>query len=327
MADLISICVSSNPISDMEFLSTPAPFHKAPDADAAYDFTPATPDTALLGFSDSESSLTTSDSEEEPLSPVPAARELVVSSPKVAPDFTPYPKQGKQFTLYNHDSGMNMWKICFILEELGLTYNDVYMDFAGREHKSEAYLELNPNGKIPTLVDHSNDDFVVWESNPIIKYLSERYDPKGILSITDQKDQYRLDQWLFFQASGQGPYFGQAQWFMKFHKEYVPSAIERYQREIKRVFTVLERSLRDRDWLVGDKCTIADISFFKYNDYASKELLPQPFDFAGEFPNVYDWHQRVLARPSVQYVLKYKEELRRNRPTQKFEWNVEGERV
>lgn len=85
-----------------------------------------------------------------------------------------------------------------------MTYESKYLDFAKGEQKSAEHTALNPNGRIPTLVDHKNNDFTVWESNAILLYLVDRYDPEHKLSVTDEKDKYALLQWLFFQASGQG---------------------------------------------------------------------------------------------------------------------------
>ena len=91
-----------------------------------------------------------------------------------------------------------------MLDELGLTYEPVYLDFAKNEQTSPAYTQLNPNGRIPTLVDHKNGDFVIWESGAIFLYLVDKYDTEKRLTVTDEKERYSLIQWLFFQASGQG---------------------------------------------------------------------------------------------------------------------------
>lgn len=92
-------------------------------------------------------------------------------------------------------------------------------------------------------------------------YLVEHYDPEHKISVTDAAEKYQQLQWLFFQASGQGPYYGQAVWFVRYHSEQIPSAQERYRNEIKRVLSVLESVLSKQEWLVGGKPTIADISF------------------------------------------------------------------
>ena len=92
----------------------------------------------------------------------------------------------------------------FVLEELGLTYEPVYLDFSKDEQKAPAHTQYNPNGRIPTLVDHHNGDFAIWESDAIMLYLVDKYDTEKKLTVSDEKDRFAMLQWLFFQASGQG---------------------------------------------------------------------------------------------------------------------------
>ena len=139
------------------------------------------------------------------------------------------------------------------------------LDFAKEEHKTEEYRKLNPNGRIPTLIDHSNNDEVVWESNAILKYIAERYDTDKKLLVTDAKEKADLDTCtsssladprvltrgnlgLFYQASHQGPTFGQAQWFTFYHVPTIPSVVLRFQSEIKRIFSVLNDVLSRKEW-------------------------------------------------------------------------------
>lgn len=182
----------------------------------------------------------------------------------------------KPVVMYIH-MGMHMpnnWKICFLLKELGLECEMKFLDFAKDEQKQSPHIDQNPNGRIPTLVDRNNNSFPVWESNAILMYLMDRYDGEnktGFLGTTSE-EKAQVIQWLFFQASGQGmlhknkpsslivqavqidnnyyigPYYGQAHWFMFLHPEEIPSAIKRYQAEILRVLSVLEKHLQDRDW-------------------------------------------------------------------------------
>jgi len=212
---------------------------------------------------------------------------------------------GKQFTLYTHGGGPNGWKVAYVLEELGLSYESVYLDFKTAEQKAPAYTKLNPNGRIPTLVDHKNGDFTLWESCAILLYLVDKYDPEHKLSVSSESDKYIQTQWLFFQASGQGPYFGQAAWFANFHPEKIPSAIERYQNEIKRVWSVLESQLKTRDWLVGNKMTIADASFIPWNAAMIAGLSKgTDFDFAKEYPSVSRWHEAMVNRPPIKATME-----------------------
>ncbi|KAI0702243.1 thioredoxin-like protein [Earliella scabrosa] len=195
---------------------------------------------------------------------------------------------GKQFTLFTHIGGPNGWKAAFILEELGLSYESVFLDFGKGEQKASSHTQYNPNGRIPTLIDHANGDFAVWESNAIMLYLVDKYDKEKKLALTGDKEEekYQLLQWLFFQASGQGPYFGQAVWFMKYHSEQLPSAITRYQNEIQRVFSVLDTVLAKAPggYLVGGKCTVADLSFVTWNNNAVTFSIKDVVDVEKTYP-------------------------------------------
>ncbi|KAI0360535.1 glutathione S-transferase C-terminal-like protein [Trametes cingulata] len=198
-----------------------------------------------------------------------------------------------------------------VLHELGLEYETVNIDLSKNEQKSPDFVKLNPNGRVPALVDHSNDDFAIWESNAILLYLVEKYDPEHKLSVSDAKEKFELLQWLFFQSSGQGPYFGQAMWFLRYHPERIPSAIERYQKEIVRVFGVLDSVLSKQEWLVGGKMTIADLSFIPWNVGAVVRADLDKFDggvdVEKQFPAFYKWHQKLCARPFVAEFLKERE--------------------
>ncbi|GJE90968.1 glutathione S-transferase [Phanerochaete sordida] len=210
---------------------------------------------------------------------------------------------GKQFTLYTHDRGPNGWKVAFVLEELGLTYESKFLDFNAGEHKGPEYLKLNPNGRIPALVDHKNNDFIIWESNAVIQYLVDRYDTAHKISVAPGTDEYYTQlQWLYFQASGQGPYFGQVAWFVVYHPEKVPSAVERYRNEVRRVLGVLESVLSKQEYLVAGKPTVADLAFLTWNNIAETFLL-ENFDFAKEFPATAKWHKKLLERPAIVKVL------------------------
>ncbi|GAA5989185.1 hypothetical protein JCM11641_002553 [Rhodosporidiobolus odoratus] len=215
-----------------------------------------------------------------------------------------------QFTLYSHAGGPNGWTVAFLLKALGLTYETKYLDFGSNEQKAAEFTKLNPNGRIPALVDSENNNYTVWESKACMQYLVEKYDKERKFTVgTSAEEQATLLQWLFFQASGQGPYFGQAAHFKMFAPEKVPYAIERYEKETARVLGVLESVLSKQDWLVGGKCTIADLSFISWNNFAFAALLPQGVDGKKEFPSTYAWHQRLLALPYVAEALQEKEKL------------------
>ncbi|EED82038.1 predicted protein [Postia placenta Mad-698-R] len=211
---------------------------------------------------------------------------------------------GKQFTLYTHQAGPNGWKVAFVSTELGLTYESIYLDFGKNEQKAAEYTKYNPNGCIPTLIDHKNNDFVVWESNAIIVYLAEKYDTAHRISASTPNDKVFELQWLFFQASGQGPYFGQAAWFKVYHPEKVPSAIERYQKETARVIGVLDGVLSKQEWLIGGKYSVADIAFVSWTNVALALVLPdaQGINVEKDYPAFWVWHQKLMAHDSIKAV-------------------------
>lgn len=114
----------------------------------------------------------------------------------------------KPMLMFNH-VGLHMpnaWKICFLMKEIGLKCDMKYLDFNKNEQKQSPHIDYNPNGRIPTLVDHNNNDFPVWESNAILMYLTERYDPENKMQFmgATSEEKIQVIQWLFFQASGQG---------------------------------------------------------------------------------------------------------------------------
>ncbi|HSC16985.1 MAG TPA: glutathione S-transferase N-terminal domain-containing protein [Gammaproteobacteria bacterium] len=150
----------------------------------------------------------------------------------------------------------NGWKASITLEELALPYKVRRIDFEKREQKEPWYLALNPNGRIPTIVDHDNGGFAVFESGALMIYLAEK---AGKLLPTDVKGRSLVIQWLMFQMGGIGPMMGQANVFYRYAPERIPYAIERYQREVRRLFEVLESRLKDHEFLAGDY-SIADIA-------------------------------------------------------------------
>jgi GSH-dependent disulfide-bond oxidoreductase len=152
----------------------------------------------------------------------------------------------------------NGYKISITLEELGMDYTVHHVRLDHGEQKTDAYLKINPNGRIPTIVDRDNDDFPVFESGAIMIYLAEK---GGALLPQDVNGRSLVMQWLMFQMAGIGPMMGQANVFYRYAPEKIPYAIHRYQREIVRLFGVLDRRLADNEYLAGDY-SIADIASF-----------------------------------------------------------------
>jgi glutathione S-transferase/GST-like protein len=150
----------------------------------------------------------------------------------------------------------NGWKIAITLEELGLPYTVHPIDFAKNEQKEPWYTAMNPNGRIPTIVDRDNGDFTVFESGAIMIYLAEK---TGKLMPTDVKGRSRVIQWLMFQMGGLGPMMGQANVFFRYFPETIQPAIDRYQREVRRLFEVMNGHLATNEYFAGDY-SIADIA-------------------------------------------------------------------
>jgi glutathione S-transferase len=150
----------------------------------------------------------------------------------------------------------NGWKASITLEELGLPYKVRRIDFSKKEQKEPWYLKINPNGRIPTIVDHGNGGFAVFESGALMIYLAEK---AGRLLPADVKGRSLVIQWLMFQMGGIGPMMGQANVFYRYAPERIPYAIDRYQREVRRLFEVLETRLADHEFLAGDY-SLADIA-------------------------------------------------------------------
>jgi GST-like protein len=150
----------------------------------------------------------------------------------------------------------NGWKASITLEEVGLPYKVRKIDFDKREQKEPWYLKINPNGRIPAIVDHDNGDFAVFESGALMIYLAEK---AGKLLPADVKGRSLVIQWLMFQMGGVGPMMGQANVFYRYAPERIPYAIDRYQREVRRLLEVLDTRLSDNEYLAGDY-SIADVA-------------------------------------------------------------------
>jgi GSH-dependent disulfide-bond oxidoreductase len=186
----------------------------------------------------------------------------------------------------------NGWKISIALEELRLPYTTRLLTLSKLEQKEEWFLQINPNGRIPAIVDHDADDFAVFESGAILIYLAEK---TGQLLPAEPRARSRVLQWLMFQMGGIGPMMGQANVFFRYAPEKIPYAIERYQREVRRLFEVLERQLAHDPFVAGPDYSIADIALFPW--IAGHEWSGVSID---GLPGLQRWLERVGARPAVQ---------------------------
>jgi len=155
----------------------------------------------------------------------------------------------------------NGLKVSIALEELGLPYTARPISLGSLEQKEPWFLEINPNGRIPAIIDHDNGDFPVFESGAILIYLAEK---TGRLLPAEPRARSRVFQWLMFQMAGVGPMMGQANVFFRYAPEKIQYAIDRYQREVRRLFEVLEKQLARNQYIAGNEYTIADIAHFPW---------------------------------------------------------------
>ncbi|KAL2154274.1 hypothetical protein VTH82DRAFT_2950 [Thermothelomyces myriococcoides] len=220
----------------------------------------------------------------------------------------------KPIKLYGK-TGPNPPKVHVILEELGLPYEIEAVPFS--DVKKPEYLAINPNGRLPSIQD-PNTGLTLWESGAILEYLVEKYDTDHKLSFpAGSSEAYLAKQWLYFQTTGQGPYYGQAVWFSRYHPEKLPSAVDRYVNEIKRVTGVIEGHLArqkkeheakegfDGPWLVGNKLSYVDIAFVPWQAVA-KKLFGENGEYnEDDFPLVKEWLGKLLARESVKKALDF----------------------
>ena len=151
----------------------------------------------------------------------------------------------------------NGWKASVTLEEMGLPYEVHPISLGKQEQKEPWFLKINPNGRIPAIVDRDLDNFAVFESGAIMLYLAEK---TGLLMPKDVKGRSRCVQWLMFQMGGIGPMMGQANVFFRYWHEVYQPAIDRYQKESRRLFEVLNSRLGESEWLAGSDYSIADIA-------------------------------------------------------------------
>ena len=147
-------------------------------------------------------------------------------------------------------------KASIALEEMAIPYKVIAVDLRQGEQKTPEFLAINPNGRIPAIVDHDAGDFAVFESGAILLWLAER---AGRFLPADARARSVVMQWLFFQVGGVGPMQGQANVFYRYAEEKIPYAIERYQREVRRLYEVYDRRLADHEYLAGDY-SIADMA-------------------------------------------------------------------
>ncbi len=187
----------------------------------------------------------------------------------------------------------NGWKITSMLEELGVSYRVNFIDIGKGEQFEPAFLKISPNNRIPALIDPRGPDgkpISIFESGAILQYLGRKF---GRFYAADERRRAEIEQWLFWQVGGLGPMAGQAHHFRQYAPDPINYAIERYTREVERLYGVLERRLADRDYLAGEY-SIADIACVGWivpHEKQGQDLI--------HFPRLKRWFDTVMARPAV----------------------------
>jgi GST-like protein len=191
----------------------------------------------------------------------------------------------------------NPAKVALMLEEIGLAYELVAVDTSAGEQHAPEFRAINPNGKVPAIVDTDGPggkEARVFDSSAILLYLGDK---TGRL-ISSPADRPELLSWLFFIATGVGPFSGQAVHFQHAAPEKLAYAVNRYRREVERHYEVLDAHLKGRDFIVGSDFSIVDISAWGWLDRAPR-VLPGDAQPLAAFPNLERWFRAIDARPAV----------------------------
>ena len=182
-------------------------------------------------------------------------------------------------------------KISIMLEETGLDYEVHPIALGKDEQYKPEFLKISPNNKIPAIVDRDNG-MSLMESGAILMYLAEK---SGKFALTDEEGRWKMMEWLMFQMASVGPMFGQVHTFTKYGERKNVEASERYEKEARRIYGVMNTRLEDREFFVGDEYTIVDMAIFPWVgrwDWQQVDL--------NDWPNVKRWFLNLAARPAVQ---------------------------
>lgn len=182
-------------------------------------------------------------------------------------------------------------KVSLMLEEIGLEYNTIPINIGKEEQFAPDFLKIAPNNRIPAIVDHDNHDFSLMETGAIMMYLAEK--TGQFLETTDRDKYWRTIEWLMWQMGGVGPMFGQVHHFTKYNPGKAPYAQERYEKEARRLYGVLDRRLEGREFIVDDY-SIADMAVWPW----TARFNWQEIDL-NDFPNVRRWYMTILERPAT----------------------------
>ena len=183
-------------------------------------------------------------------------------------------------------------KISIMLEEIGYNYKVTKVDINNGDQFKEDFKKISPFSKIPVIIDHKNDK-TIFESGAILIYLAEK--SGKLLNKTNSDEYYRTIEWLMWQMGGVGPMFGQVHHFVKYNKGKSAYAEERYSKEARRLYGVMDKRLGKHQFISGNEYSIADISIWPWTarfDWQEIDL--------NEFPNVTRWYKELADRPAVQ---------------------------
>lgn len=201
----------------------------------------------------------------------------------------------------------NGWKVSIMLEEAGLDYKMIPVNIGKGEQFQPDFLKISPNNRMPAIVDHGAEGgpLSIFESGAILLYLAEK---TGLFMPKDVRGRYAVIQWVMWQMGGLGPMAGQAHHFRQYAPEQIPYAIDRYTKEVNRLYGVMNIQLRDREYLAGDY-SIADMASYPW---------VVPYERQGQnledFPNLKRWFEAMRARPAVERGMAVGKELRMDRP-------------
>jgi len=184
-------------------------------------------------------------------------------------------------------------KVSIMLEEIGLDYTVFPINISKDEQFQPHFLEVSPNNRIPAIVDKDNNNFSLFESGAILMYLAEK--SGKLINKSNTDEYYRTIEWLMWQMGGVGPMFGQVHHFVKYNKGKSEYAEERYSKEARRLYGVMDKRLNKNQYISGKEYSIADISIWPWTarfDWQEIDL--------NDFPNVARWYKEMIDRPAVQ---------------------------
>ena len=202
----------------------------------------------------------------------------------------------------------NGWKITIMLAECGLPYRLIPVDITRGEQFQPGFLAISPNNRMPALVDREplgggDEPIAIFESGAILQYLAEKV---GRFCPPDVRGRYEVNQWLFWQMGGLGPMAGQCHHFRTYAPEQIPYAIERYTKEVFRLYGVMDRRLANSRYIAGDSYSIADMAIFPW----LRSWKNQGIDW-NDHPHLKGWFDEIAARPAVQRGVEVLADLRK----------------